>query len=112
MADENITTEQLIKPITEAEEKATEIKRVALARATAILSDAEIQAANMEKSTAEVCKAYRERERLSAIEDAEKEYRATIQSKENSAKAYCTNALEKSSAIVEQIVGRIVGGNR
>ena len=33
MADEKMTTEQLIQPITKAEEKAAEIKRAALARA-------------------------------------------------------------------------------
>lgn len=112
MADEKMTTEQLIKPITEAEEKAAEIKRAALARAAEIVAEAEMQASNLEKSTVEVCKAYRERERVLAIEDAEKEYRAAIQAKEQSAKSYCATALENSSAAVEKIVGRIVGGNR
>ena len=53
-------TEEIIKSITEAEEKATDMKTAAYARAAEIAAQAETRAAEIAKSSEEVCKAYRE----------------------------------------------------
>lgn len=105
-------TEEIIKSIAQAEAQATELKREATEKAARTIEDAEKQAAALEKSNAEVCRAYRESQTSSALEDAEKEYRAALRAKENEAKAYCEKALLESEACVEEIVGRIVRGCR
>lgn len=105
-------TEEIIKNITDAEAQAAQIKREAQERATAILAEATERAARLERSSAEVCKAYRESQMKAAHADAEREYAETLQAKTREAKAYCENALHGSDASVGKIVGRIVGGDR
>lgn len=65
-------TEEIIKSITEAEEKATDMKTAAYARAAEIAAQAEIRAAEIARSSEEVCKAYRETQLKAAEADAQK----------------------------------------
>ena len=81
--------EEMIKLIAEAEAEAAQIKTAALEKAAAIIADAEMRASRKEKSAEEVCKAYRETQIKNAIEDAEKEYNASLAASAHSAKAYC-----------------------
>ena len=53
-------TEEIIRAITEAEEKAAEEKRVAFLAADKILEDAKKECARLEKAALEECKAYQE----------------------------------------------------
>ena len=75
------------------------------------MAEAEKQAACMEKSAADVCKAYRESQLKAAVSDAEKEYAATITRKTAEAKEYCTRVIEKADVSIGEIVGRIVSGD-
>lgn len=104
-------TEEMIRSITEAEEKATEIKRAACDKAAQILDDAERQSARMEKSSQEVCRAYRESQMKNAREEAETRYQQTLIAKEKEARAYCADVLKKADVCVSEIVGRIVRGD-
>ena len=53
-------TEEIIKSITEAEARAAKIKESAFAQAAEIAAKAEERAFEIEKSSEEVCRAYRE----------------------------------------------------
>ncbi len=104
-------TEDIIKSITNAEAQAAEWKREAEEKATAILSEAELRAARTEKTSEEVCKAYRETQTRNAYADAEKEYAVALKQAQTEAKAYCDRVMESSESVVSQIVGRIIGGS-
>ena len=51
-------TEEIIKSITDAEAQAAAIKRTASERAAQIIAQAEAQATQTERVSADVCKAY------------------------------------------------------
>lgn len=104
-------TEEIVKSIKEAEMQAAQIKAAAQLKAQEILSEAEMQAARSEKSSAEVCKAYRESQIKLAQADAEAAYAATLKEKEREAKEYCTRVAEQSDISVSKIVGRVVSGD-
>ena len=87
-------TEEIIKSITEAEEKATDMKTAAYARAE-IAAQAETRAAEIAKSSEEVCKAYRETQLKAAEADAQKKYLAALAEKRAEAEAYAARLLEK-----------------
>ena len=105
-------TGEILKSITAAEEKAAQMKREAQENAANILSDAQAKAAEILNQSAQDCKSYREAQIKQAHEDAEKEYRTTLQKKTEEAEAYCANALKNAEDSVSGIVGRIVSGNR
>jgi len=65
-------TEEIIKSITEAEARAAKIKESAFAQAAEIAAKAEERAFEIEKSSEEVCRAYRETQLKAAEADAEK----------------------------------------
>lgn len=105
-------TEEIVKSITEAEEKAAEIKRIAQETAAKILADAEKNAARTESSSAEICKAYTETQIKTAKAEAENRYISTLETELQNAKKYCAQILEKSEIAVNDVVGRITSGNR
>ena len=93
-------TEEIIKSITEAEEKATDMKTAAYARA-----------AEIAKSSEEVCKAYRETQLKAAEADAQKKYLAALAEKRAEAEAYAARLLENTELPVSKIVRRVCGGD-
>ena len=97
-------TEEIIKSITEAEEKATDMKTAAYARAAEIAAQAEIRAE-------EVCKAYRETQLKAAEADAQKKYLAALAEKRAEAEAYAARLLENTELPVSKIVRRVCGGD-
>ena len=105
-------TEDIIKTITAAESEAAEIKRAAQENAAQILADAQKNAQGIENSAAETCKAYVAEQTQKAREDAEAEYAAAIDKQAKDAKAYCENALKCAENSVQEIVGRVLRGNR
>lgn len=105
-------TEDIIKTITTAESEAAEIKRAAQENAAQILSEAQKNAQGIENSAAETCKAYVADQIQKARADAETEYIAAMQKQEKDAKAYCESALENAESSVQEIVGRVLRGNR
>ena len=104
-------TEEMIKNITDAEEKASEMKRLATEQATRKIAEAETQATRLKQTSAQACKSYRETQLKTAVADAEKEYQKAMKKKEEDAKAYCEKVLENAEDCVREIVGRIVGGS-
>ncbi|MBE7077331.1 MAG: hypothetical protein E7377_01350 [Clostridiales bacterium] len=103
--------EEMIQLIAAAEAEAAQIKTAALEKAAAIVFDAETRAARKEQSAAEVCKAYRETQIKNAIEDAEKEYNASLTAGAQSAKTYCEEVLSGADSVIGKIVGRIISGD-
>ena len=104
-------TEEIIKSITEAEEKAAESKRLAEVQAMQILAEAEESVARMKETSAQVCKAYKETQTKAALEEAELAYNNAMEAKKSEAKSYCENALANSENAVNEIVRRIIGGD-
>ena len=104
-------TEEIIKSITEAEEKATDMKTAAYARAAEIAAQAEIRAAEIARSSEEVCKAYRETQLKGAEADAQKKYLAALAEKRAEAEAYAARLLENTELPVSKIVRRVCGGD-
>lgn len=105
-------TEEIIKSITEAEARAAKIKESAFAQVAEIAAKAEERAFEIEKSSEEVCRAYRETQLKAAEADAEKAYLSALAQKREEAKQYADRLLENTELPVSRIVGRITGGNR
>lgn len=105
-------TEEIIKAVTDAEARAAKIKEEALARAAEEQAKAETRAEEIERSSAEVCKAYRETQIKAAEADAEKAYFAALARQREEAARYAESLSDKTEVPVSRIVGRITGGNR
>ena len=104
-------TEELLKSITNAEEQAVEIRNIAVGKATKITAEAEKQSANTLSSATQVCKAYTETQMKNAREEAQRRYDATIKAEEKKSREYCAKVLQNAEESVNEIVGRIIGGN-
>ena len=105
-------TEEIIKSITEAESRAAEIRRMAQETAVKILTEAEKNAARTEKSSAEICKAYTDTQIKTAKAEAENRYISTLENESQKAKKYCAQVLENAENVVNDIVGRVISGDR
>ena len=106
-----MTMENMIQAITEAEEKAAAIKAEALARAEAILSEAERKAAETEKSARDVCKAFRATQMKLAAQKADEQYSADVAKVTAEAKANSEKIMQNVDSTVTKIVGRIISGD-
>lgn len=104
-------TEEIIKSITQAEEKAAEIKRVATEKAATIIAEATEKAANTEGAAVDVCRAYKESQIKGAHAEAERADAETIAKNTDAAKSYCANAFAEADAVIGDIVGRIIRGD-
>ncbi len=104
-------TEEIIKSITDAEAQAAAIKRTASERAAQIIAQAEAQATQTERVSADVCKAYVDSQTKAAQAEAEKRYNETLATESKTARAYCAKVLEGAEDCVSKIVGRIVDGD-
>jgi vacuolar-type H+-ATPase subunit H len=105
-------TEEMIKAIQDAETKALEIKQDAIAKAEALLSDAQEQANRLKASSEEVLKAYKETQLKSAKDKAERLFEEEIALAKKSAQSYCAEVLQNAETSVTDIVGRVISGNR
>lgn len=104
--------EEIIKSITEAEQKAAEIKSEAALRAQKIIADAEKQAEEKRKYSQTELKAYRENGIKAATEAAQKAYDEQIERQSLNAKKYAAGLLKDTDFYVNDIVRRISGGSR
>ena len=102
-------TEEIIKSITASEAQASE--RRAYERAAEIASEAEVRAAEIAKSSEEVCKAYRETQLKNAEAEAERQYCATLAKKRAEAEAYAARLMDGLELPVSKIVRRICDGD-
>ena len=103
--------ENMIQAITEAEEKAAVIKAEALARANAIVAEAERRAAETEKSAKDVCKAFRATQTKLAVQKADEQYAADVARVAAEAKANSEKIMQNVDSTVTKIVGRIISGD-
>ena len=104
--------QEIIEKINEAEQKAAEIKEKALEKAAEIVSGAEERASDIEKIAESDCKALRERSLKEASLEAQKRYDNEIIVNRAKASNYCADRLKDTDKIVNDIVRRIVRGNR
>ena len=88
-----------------------EEKKNASFAASKIVEEAEKECANLEKSTAEVCKAYRISQRKAAEESAIKTYQETLEKQEEAARKMGERILANSEVLVSDVVGRIIRGD-
>ena len=113
MVQENVqSTTDILQEIHAAEAQAAEIKRNAAEQAARLYADAQAQAAHSRQTNADVCKAYADTQIKAARAQAENAYEETVKAKRQEAQAYCAKALENSEPLVNDIVGRIIRGNR
>ena len=87
------------------------MKTAASARAAEIAAQAAIRAADIARSSEEVCKAYRETQLKAAEADAQKKYLAALAEKRAEAEAYAARLLENTELPVSKIVRRVCGGD-
>ena len=105
-------TEEIMQAIKQAEAQAAAMKEVATQKAANLIEDSEKQAARLEQTAQDVCRAYRESQLKQAVADAENAYQNALAKKAEESKAYCARVLENADGAVSEIVGRIIGGSR
>lgn len=103
---------EIIKSITEAEEKAAEIKEKALKRAAEIAAHAEERAGEIDRLSAAECKELREKTLKEAAEKAQADYDNEISAKRAEAAKYAEKCLKRADRQVHDVVRRVTVGNR
>ena len=104
--------QEIIEKISKAEQDAAEIKEKALEKAAEIVSDAEERASDIEKLAEAECKTLRESSLRETAQEAQKRYDDEITVNRAKASKYCADRLKDTDKIVNDIVRRIVRGNR
>ena len=104
--------QEVINSITEAEQRAEEIKARALTRAAQTEEDAEARSAEIAALSEAECKAYREKGIKEAEALAESEYVKSITVQRAEAAQYCADRLKNADVAVSDIVRRITRGSR
>lgn len=104
--------EEILKSITEAEQKAAQIKEAAGVRAQEIIAEAEVRAGKMREYSETSLKAYRETELKKAAEKAQEDYDGEIKKERDKAVKYADGLLKNTDFYVNDIVRRISGGSR
>lgn len=105
-------TEEMIKKITEAEEKAAQCKREAEEKSANLLSETEAQISRAEKSLEETLRAYKETQIKDAKVKAQERFEGALKQAQQEAKAYSANVLKNAEIQVNAIVGRQISGDR
>lgn len=104
--------EDIIKSISEAEEKAAEIKNDALNKAHEIAAKAEEKAEEIKKENAAQLKLYRENAIAAAEAAAQKAYADSIEKQRAQAEKYADSLIKDADFYVNDVVRRISGGTR
>lgn len=105
-------TEKIIKTITDAEALALEYKTEAEAKAEKLLADTEQKISIEEKKVEEELRAYREASIKKAKEEAQARFETATEQSQREAKAYCAEVLKNADLEINEIVGRLIRGNR
>lgn len=103
--------DELVKSITEAEEKAAELKAEANKKAAEILAEAERQAGEQENSSLSACRKYREMQLEKAQKETEAAYNAEIERKTKEAEAMFERLAKDVKDPADEIVRRICDGD-
>lgn len=102
----------IIKSITEAEERAAQIKAQAQDKSAEIAAQAEERSSEIEKLSLAECKALREKGIKAATDEAQKKYDEAISEKRAEAAVYAGKCLKKADRQINDIVRRVTGGSR
>lgn len=103
---------EIIKNITEAEQKAAEIKQNAAERAALISAQAEERAVEIDRLSAAECKELREKVLKEAAVRAQRIYEDEISAKRAEAAKYAEQCLKNADRQVHDVVRRLTVGNR
>lgn len=103
---------EIMEKISEAEEKAAQIKAQANDKAASIAADADEHAADIERLAEVDAKKLREDTVAQAIEEAQKRYDNEIAVNRAKAATYCADRLKSSDKAVGDIVRRVTRGSR
>lgn len=104
--------EDIIKEITEAEQRASEIKAQAYAEAAEIAARAEVRSREILKASEAELKIFREEQIKTAEESAQKVYLLSVSENAAEAREYADGIIGNTERQVNQIIGRICGGGR
>ena len=104
-------TNELVQSITAAEEKAAQIKEEAMRLAQEKIAKADAQAAETLKTSASLCKGYRETQLKAAEADAQAAYDAAMGKQREEAQKYAEKLLANTD-LASEIVGRVLSGSR
>ncbi|MCI8734298.1 MAG: hypothetical protein HFE40_01945 [Clostridia bacterium] len=102
---------EIIKSITEAEERAEALKEAAQVKSAAIIAQAETEAEQIAKRCETDCKLYRESQIRKAEKEAEENYLKSVSDKKAKAKAYADGVLKNCDSAVSDVVRRITRGS-
>ena len=105
-------TEEIIKTITDAETIALEYKTDAETKAEKLLAETEQKILVEEKTREEAFRAYRETSLNNAKVEAQARFEQATEQSQSDAKAYCAEVLKKADMQINEIVGRMIRGNR
>lgn len=100
--------ESILKSISEAENRAAQIKAQAQARAAEILATADKKAAEIAKNCEAECSEFTVTGLKSAEEQAQVDYLRSIETAREEAKKYADGLLENTEVYVSEVVGRLV----
>ena len=103
-------TKELVQSITAAETQAAQVIEAANLRAQEIIAAAEKEASEKEKTSATLCKSYRETQLKAAETEAQKSYEKEMQRQKNSSQQSAEEIL-KSTDVSGEIVRRILSGS-
>lgn len=109
--DFGVIMDELIKSITEAEEKATAMKNEAVIKAGQIIEAARAEAAKIDEQSAEQCARFINESLNDARVKADKDYAAYIEKSKTDAKIYADSMRNRVNSEAYKIVGRITDGN-
>lgn len=103
--------DEIIKNVKEAEEKAAEIKAVALKKAAVISENAESRAAEISAANEAECKALKENAVKKAEAEADRLYNLALEKKRNEAKEYADKLAAKTDGAANEVVRRVLSGS-
>ncbi len=106
-----VIMDELVKSITEAEEKAAAMKNEAVIKAGRIIEAARMEAAKIDEQSAEQCAKFLNESLSEARANADRDYAAYIQKSKADAKTYVDSMRGRTNSAAYKIVWRITDGN-
>lgn len=102
---------EIIRSITDAEERATQIKAEALKKAEKIGAAAEAEVEENVKKCETDCKLYRDAQIKKAERQGAEEYEKTISQKREEGRKYADSVIKRADGTIKEIVRRVARGD-
>lgn len=103
--------DEIIKAITQAEERAAQIKSDAVEQAARIIDEARSKSAEIGREAAQSRSAFRDDSLKAAEAKAEEDYKKAISDSRKAAEEYALRVGKHTDVAVGKIVGRVTSGN-